>query len=289
MDRKLGKRKSLVNISAYVATPAYNGRVDTDYAISLADSCLMAKTWHELAPGNARIGVTTGVMGNGAFIDMARNQFVKMFLETDCTHLFFIDSDLKWEARAFVGTLLACTDQTPVIAGAYRKRQDLEEYPIRYWEEPDNPGITIEHGGFVRCDRVATGFLCIHRKVVEEMASKADIYHIPKWGYAPRLFYTQDVPIKGELSETEDFEKPEWASQEKWDNRMLFMGEDFAWCDDFRRQYPDKFIYVWPDFEFKHGGRACNWDKFIKQQSKEYEETIALAKKEAEEILSEDH
>jgi len=271
-ERRLGKRRNepQVHLKAFVATPAYNGRVDTDYAVSIAESCLAAS--------HMGIGVHAGVMGNGAFIEMSRNQFVTLFLESDCTHLFFIDSDLKWEARAFVGTILACTPDKPVLAGAYRKREDVESYPIRYWETPENPGITIEHGGFVKCDRAATGFLCIRREIIETMAREAEVYEIPQWGWAPRLFATDDVPMRVKDPKAKC---PAWADPAKFDARMLFMGEDFFWCDSFRRRFPEHFIWVWPDFDFKHGGRPCNWHKFIARQTEEYAETMKKAQADA--------
>lgn len=233
--RKKEKRRENViydsGIHAYVATPAYNGKVDTDYAIALAESCQMA-TMHG-------IRVTAAVMGNGAFIDLARNTFAAMFLKTDCTHLFFIDADLRWEPRAFCGLLRS---GRPVVAGAYRKREEPESYPLRYIEE--NGGIEPVDGGWIKCDRVATGFLCISRKVVEEMAARS--VWIKQSGElfpeVPRLFYTALVD----------------------DNR--FIGEDFAFCDDYVKQYNEP-IYVWPDMNFTHGGYDCNWHNFLCEQA----------------------
>lgn len=102
-------------IHAYVATPAYDGRVLTDYTISLAESVQFA-TLHG-------IQTTAAVMGNGAFIELARNTFLQLFLATDCTHLFFIDADLRWDAKAYAGML---TSGHPICAGIYPKRQDPE-------------------------------------------------------------------------------------------------------------------------------------------------------------------
>ena len=143
---KKEEKKEKFAIRAYVATPAYDGKVHTDYAVSLAESSMTA-----VSQG---IHVTAAVLGNGAFIDLARNNFVKMFLDTDCTHLFFIDADLKWEARAFIGLL---SSGRPICAGVYRRRQEPESYPCRYIEDEEG-GIQPVDGGWIRCDRVPTGF-----------------------------------------------------------------------------------------------------------------------------------
>ena len=235
--RKLGQRHKLPSVEhkVFVATPAYDGKVDTDYAMSLAESCMHAT--HE------KIHVQASVMGNGAFIELARNIFVAEFLKTDCTHLFFIDADLKWESRAFVGLVQS---GRPVSAGAYRKRQEPEQYPIHYIEDPENPGISIHEGGWIGCDRVATGFLCIQRHIIEEMVKHVEHLTIAgQEGLIPWLFYTQKF--------TTD------------QGNRTYMGEDFSWCDDHKKIF-DTPIYVWPDFDFVHGGYKCNWHEFMMKQ-----------------------
>lgn len=228
------KKNERFPIRAYVATPAYDGKVHTDYAISLAESSMYA-----VSNG---IHVTAGVMGNGAFIDLARCNFVQMFLKTDCTHLFFIDSDLKWESRAFIGLLKSGRS---VCAGVYRRRQEPESYPVRYMED-ENHGLRIAEGGWIMCDRVPTGFLCIERKVIEEMAADSIAIKQPDMDDIPRLFYTK-------LTETGHF-----------------MGEDFCFCDDYVAKYKEP-IYVWPDFDFVHDGYECNWHKYINAQIEKYD------------------
>lgn len=245
--RKLGKRHDLpkVDHKVFVATPAYDGKVDVDYAMSLAQSCMHAT--------HQNIGVLSQVMGNGAFIEMARNIFIRNFLETDCDILFFIDGDLKWETRAFVGLIQSGRE---VCAGAYRRRQDPEDYPIHYIEDVENPGINVLEGGWVACDRVATGFLCIHRHVIEVMVERAEKVHIHGEGEIPWVFSTRIVD--GQDVYGEDI------------NQKLFMGEDFAFCDDYMEQFGGP-IYVWPDFDFVHGGYECNWHKFMNKQVRDAE------------------
>lgn len=244
--RRLGKRHELpaVEHKVFVATPAYDGKVDTDYAMSLAQSCMHAT--------HQKIGVLSQVMGNGAFIEMARNIFVRNFLRTDCDYLFFIDGDLKWESRAFVGLIQSGRE---VCAGAYRKRQEPEEYPLHYVEDKSQPGLDVVDGGWIACDRVATGFLCIQRHVLEAMSEKADKVFIHGEGEIPWVFSTR-------------FQHDE--------ENTKFMGEDFAWSDDYMEQFGGP-IWVWPDFDFVHGGYPCNWHKFMNKQA-EQEGPINLIK-----------
>ena len=230
-------------IHAFVATPAYDGRVLTDYAVSLAESVQAATI--------RGIQVTATVIGNGAFIDLARNTFVRLFLETQCTHLFFIDADLKWEPRAFIGLLEA---NLPVCAGVYPKRQDPEEYPVRFKEEGEDTGVWTRDG-WVMCDRVATGFLCIERGVIEQMVARAPVLKSTREPDLPRLFYTY-------VDETD-----------------RFVGEDFAWCKDYVVQFGCP-IPVWPDFNFTHGVQwRGNWHQFLMKASEEERAVDAAAPK----------
>lgn len=225
--KRLPERKK---IHAFVCTPAYDGKVECNFSQSLAEAAYCAPLYG--------IQLTAGVMGNGAFIDLARNLYVKRFLEDhkDCTHLFFIDADLKFEARAFIGLLQA---DLPVSAGVYRRRQEPEEYPFRGVENPNGGGLWFVDD-WLQCDRVPTGFLCIRRDVVEEMAADAPkIFIHGQNGLVPWVFHTS---FDGE-----------WVPKDG----AKFIGEDFGFCDDYMKKY-GKPIQVWTNFNFVHGGYPCN-------------------------------
>lgn len=231
-------------VHVYVATPAYDGKVDSDYSQSLAEAAFTAPLY--------QVNLTAGVMGNGAFIDLARNIFVKMFLEQfkDCTHLFFIDSDLKFEARAFIGLVKS---GLPICAGVYRRRQEPEDYPVKWQPHPELGGLWIENDGYLMCNRVPTGFLCIRRDVLEEMAQDAEQMNIHgQEGPVPRLFYT------------------------KLDEENRFVGEDFSFSDDYVKKY-GKYIPVWTDFDFTHGGYECNFHKYLMKEVEKYNESQSAA------------
>lgn len=244
-ERKLGKRQTFDRIHAYIATPAYDGKVQADFAQSLAESAFCAPLYN--------IGITAGVIGNGAFIDLARNIFVKKFLEEEdykeCTHLFFIDADLKFEARAFVGLVKS---GLPICAGVYRRRQEPEDYPVRWVNHPTMGGLWVEDG-WLMCDRVPTGFLCISRQVLTEMAADAPKLNIHgQNGPVPRLFYT------------------------KLDEENRFIGEDYCFSDDYVKRYGEN-IPVWMDFDFTHGGHFGNFHKYLERKVKEEEEARSMS------------
>ena len=217
-------------IHAYVCTPAYDGKVEANFSQSLAEAAYCSPLY--------QIRLTAGVMGNGAFIELARNIYVKRFLEefTDCTHLFFIDADLKFEPRAFIGLLQA---DLPACAGIYRRRQEPEEYPFKYTENPNGGGMWFKED-WLQCDRVPTGFLCIRRDVIDEMAKDARKVKVHGHGDVPWLFYT------------------------KFDDEGRFVGEDFAWCDDFVKRYGP--VQAWANFNFVHGGYKGNMFEWMTAQ-----------------------
>lgn len=214
-------------IHAYVATPAYNGNVTTDYAISIAESIQFA-TLHG-------IQTTAAVMGNGAFIELARNTFVQLFLQTDCTHLFFIDADLRWSPKGYAGLLAS---GHPICAGIYPKRQDPEEYPCHWMNNPD--GTLLVDEGWVMMDRVPTGFLCIERRVIEEMVADAKV-----------------IKCKTHIGETQPYLFETYVNE-----NADFVGEDFAFCAKYVAKY-GKGIHVYPDLDFTHdkwwSGNLHNW------------------------------
>lgn len=240
MAKKLGsKRKNRVkpgNWDVFVATPAYDGKVDTDYCQALAEASFCAPLFG--------LKVNQSVMGNGAFIDLARNTFVKIFLEKfpDATHLFFIDADLKFPAQPFIEFVRA---DLPIVAGVYPRRQSPPDYPVKWAEHPKEGGLWVEeHEGmhFVMAERVPTGFLCIRRDVIEAMAKDAPKLNIHgQEGTVPRLFYTYI------------------------DDENRFIGEDYAFCDDYRKRY-GKPIHVYADIDFKHGGYEGNLLKFLEEK-----------------------
>jgi hypothetical protein len=232
------KQKQRPNLHAYIATPAYDGKVECNYSQALAEAAFCAPLYG--------IRITAGVMGNGAFIELARNIFVKRFLEeyTDTSHLFFIDADVGFQPNAFIGLMQA---NLPICAGSYRRRQDPEDYPIVFADEPEKGGLWFEND-WLMAKRVATGFLCIRRDVLTAMAAEAPQVNIPD----------QKGPVP-------------WVFHTKFDEQQRFIGEDYAFCDDYVAKY-GKMIPVWPNFDFVHGGFKGNLSAYLERKYGEHVE-----------------
>lgn len=232
----------------FIATPAYDGKVESDYAQSLAETSFCCPLYG--------IKVTMMVTGNGAFIDLARNIFVKKFLEQEdfkeCTHLFFIDADLKFEARAFMGLVLS---GLPICAGIYPRRQEPLDFPCVYSENPDGGGLWFDND-WLQAKRVPTGFLCISRQVLKEMSEDAQKIHV----------HGQDGPVP-------------WVFHTKFDEHdpPRFVGEDYGFCDDYVAKYK-KPIPVWANFTFTHGRMYTgNLFEHLTEKKKEREEQQSSA------------
>lgn len=259
-------------VHAYIATPAYDGRVETNYSQALAEAMFTAPLFG--------IQVTAGVKGNGAFIDLARNVFAWHFLTEfkECTHLFFIDADLKFPPNAFIGLLQA---DLPVSCGIYRRRQEPEEYPFKGTENPDGGGLWFVDE-WLQCDRVPTGFLCIRRDVIEEMAKDAPKVRIHPYGEIPWLFHEsyQDEGGLKAIAEKHNL-SPEFLTEYgKWipTDGARFVGEDYSWADDYTAKYK-KPIQAWTNFDFIHGGLKGNLFEWLTREveKKDKEQTSSAA------------
>jgi len=243
MSRKLKPRKKKNHISeaakakdfhAFVAAPAYDGKCDIGFTNSICQAAFTAPLFG--------CKITMSLIPGGAFIDLSRNQLVQAFLKSEATHLFFIDTDLEFGPEAFIG-LLRC--DLPIVCGVYPKRQEKEEYPVLWMDEPKHGGMWVDDNGFIMAKRIPTGFLCIRRDVIEEMATDAIKLTITGWlGEVPVIF--------------------EAGVHEKEDGSHTFIGEDFLFSDKYVKKY-DKPIPVWADVDFTHGGHKGNLAEYLQR------------------------
>ena len=96
-------------------------------------------------------------------IGRARNDLTHEFLQSDCTHLLFIDSDIIFSYEQVKKILYSDED---IVGGFYTKKQEGKASPVcNTLDEVAQP----RHDGLVQVKYMGTGFLRASRRVFEVM------------------------------------------------------------------------------------------------------------------------
>lgn len=136
-------------------------------AYKLTPSCTLSAHFRNVIEGIASTELDTVRVIEDLFVTQARNKAVLDFLESDCTHLWFVDDDIITPEGCMRSLL---EPNLPVVSGLYR---DVLERPIVYdlapfalWskDRPIAPGLQRVGGAGLGC-------VMIKRWVFEELAA----------------------------------------------------------------------------------------------------------------------
>jgi len=203
-----------------IATPAYDGKVHVPYATSLAETTFL------LLKNN--IQVHYNITTSGSLLVAERNRILQMFMDSDCTHLLCIDSDLGWPANCVPSLLLSDKE---FVAGVYPSRGE-KSFTFRPSVKEDDSIIT--EGNLLKMEYIPAGFMLLKRSVIEKIRAKfPELYYEPK--------HETMKHAKGWL----------FFNTEIWNGE--FWGEDYTFCRKAREAGCD--IWVDPMIEFDHAGQ----------------------------------
>jgi hypothetical protein len=213
------KGYDLAGRSLFIALPAYDFKVSLKLAISLARVA-------QAAPQHG-IEIQIGSVCGCSVVSRARNLLAKDFLESKCTDLLFIDSDINFEPED-VFRLMAWTSDAKkgIVAGVPRVRGEERVY-IAALDYDENNELTMNAMGLVRAKRVATAFMMVRRDVFETLVEAH-----PEWTYYDKKS-DRNLPALFDFKLTEEG----------------YMGEDFLFCDRAR----EVGFEVWVDPTIKLG------------------------------------
>jgi hypothetical protein len=125
----------------------------------------------------------------GSLVHHSRTSLVHQFLKTDCTHLFWVDSDIVWEVKDFE-RLLALATKMEVVCAAYPVKQDPPLFFLRYDETATHK--TNEYG-CLPVRGAGLGFSVIQRGVIEKLSANAPLRKYPfNAEPIPRVFRCDD-------------------------------------------------------------------------------------------------
>ena len=165
-----------------------------------------------------------------SLVTQGRNLCVSGFLDSECTHMLFIDSDIAYNFKMIERML------------NYDKEITLIPYPVKTWDDnkvkknilkgteldarllgnqytlsvPDPNNVQIENG-FIELERGPTGCMLIRRDVFDKLGKEY-----------PEFTIKQKTLIDGDLVDRTNFFN---YFDTYWDkNTKTYMGEDFFFC-----------------------------------------------------------
>jgi predicted O-methyltransferase YrrM len=143
-----------------LATPAYDSP-DSAYVEAIERSQAALK----------EVGIESAylLLQGNCHVDDARNNIVRQFLASNCTHLLFIDADVNWDMKGLLR--LTSRKHCDIVGGVYPYRRKSENFPVRIMNErqPDDTGLLEVEG-------LPTGFMMISRSVLATLAETAIKY-----------------------------------------------------------------------------------------------------------------
>lgn len=208
--------------SVFIALPAYDFKVSLKLAISLA-------RFVQAAPEHG-VAIQIGSICGCSVVSRARNLLVRDFLDSSCSDLLFIDSDINFEPDDIFRLMHATRDTKKGIVAGVPRTRDVNCVYIADLDYDENKELTMNGMGLVRATRVATAFMMIRREVFETLVEKH-----PEWNY-------YDTRSKRTLNAVFDFKVTEEG----------YMGEDFLFCDRAREHGYE--VWIDPTIKLGHMG-----------------------------------
>jgi hypothetical protein len=169
----------------FVATPMYGGLCHGQYTVGLLTSVGVFS--------QAGIQMQFAYMMNESLITRARNSLAYDFLESDCTHLMFIDADIGFNPADIPPMITADKD---IICGMYPKKEinwidvvkavnagvpaeQLHHYTGAFVVNAVGDAETVEGSisSPLEISNGGTGFMVIKREVFEGLIGKVPTYN----------------------------------------------------------------------------------------------------------------
>jgi hypothetical protein len=223
----------------FIATPMYGGMCAGYYTQSIIQLLTTCQ-----ANG---VDAEFSFMFNESLITRARNSLANTFLKTDCSHLMFIDSDIKFRAADVIHMIRANKD---VLCGIYPKKE-INWYSVKAAMDRGVPfdqlkshtgsfvvnlvnyvgEVTVPIGEPVEIFNGGTGFMLIKREVFEKLGEV-----VPS--------YSNDVvDLGGKMAQSEPIKEFFTTSIEPGTNRLL--SEDYHFCRIWRESGGQVFAAPW--------------------------------------------
>lgn len=143
-----------------LAAPSHDGKVNAWHAAALAETC--------------KIGLANNIlifplyMSFDSLVQRARNDIVKVAVESEVDDLVFIDCDQDWNPLDFFRLLSHDVD---VVAAPVVKKSDMEQYNVKILGN-----VEVLDNGLMEVDGVGTGFMRIRKDALKKIYDASEEY-----------------------------------------------------------------------------------------------------------------
>lgn len=180
-----------------VGTPCYDGKISAHYADAMLNTVILGS--------KEKIVIRPVYLLHQAVIQYARNELLKMFLDSDFEELVFIDSDQVWDPESLIKLIKSDKDfiGAPVI-----RKTEKEMYNVNSVSNT----LEIDKNGYMVVDSVGTGMLKLSRNCIQKIWDVSQEYVIDFKKEPNRMAFEIGINDKGHtLSE-------DYMFCQKWQN-----------------------------------------------------------------------
>ena len=239
----------------FIATPCYGGALTEPYF----RSTIKLMTFFN----GHKIPLAFGTIANESLVTRARNVLLAYFLNSDYTHLMFVDADIEFQVDDILKLWMHDRD---VVVGAYPKKgvnwthikeavlldpsrqhtsQQIgalgSDYAINFkFIDREKKQVGVENG-LIKLHDAGTGFMMIKREAILKLIKKY-----------PEMKYNNDVQMGG-VDLKDNFYALFDTMIDPIDKRYL--SEDYTFC----RRWQDMGGDIWldPSISLNHYGSFC--------------------------------
>jgi len=170
-----------------IGTPCYDGKVDVWFANSLLNTIKMSY--------DKGVDVHAVYTSYDSLVQRARNSLFKIAIQGNYDYLFFIDSDVEWEAEWFFRLL---ERPEPIVGAALIKKSENESYTIKLTEKKVN---WSDDKALMEVESLGTGFMKISRFALEKLWDLGEVYE--SQGVEERMIF--DIKVENGDLISEDY------------------------------------------------------------------------------------
>jgi len=239
----------------FIATPCYGGALTEPYF----RSTIKLMTFFN----GHKVPLAFGTIANESLVTRARNVLLAYFLNSDYTHLMFVDADIEFQVDDILKLWMHDRD---VVVGAYPKKgvnwthikeavlldpsrqhtsQQIgalgSDYAINFkFIDREKKQVGVENG-LIKLHDAGTGFMMIKREAILKLIKKY-----------PEMKYNNDVQMGG-VDLKDNFYALFDTMIDPIDKRYL--SEDYTFC----RRWQDMGGDIWldPSISLNHYGSFC--------------------------------